>query len=191
MTLYHKIAYSVLGIVFLGLFIGVSYIMDTDQPAVKNGFKVVSSAFEPGGLIPQKYTCDGDNINPPLSIRNIPEGTQSLALIMDDPDIPESIKASRGITVFDHWAVYSIPREVYEIEEGKSPGADALNGAGKTGYTGPCPPDREHRYFFKVFALDTPALNFIKQPTRAELEAAMQGHVVGTTELMGRYDRPR
>lgn len=191
MNTYHQIAYAILGLMFLGLMFGVSYIMQTDQPEIKNVFKITSTAFEEKGLIPAKYSCDGENISPPLSIRNLPEGTKSLALIMDDPDIPESVKQSRGIEVFDHWVLYNIPREVFEIEEGKSAGTAGLNGRGTVAYTGPCPPDKEHRYFFKLYALDTPTLTFAKAPTRAEVEEAVAAHTIEKVILIGLYDRPR
>lgn len=191
MNQFHKIAYAILGLMFLGLMFGVSYIMQTDQPEIKNVFKIVSSAFPDRGSIPLKYTCDGENISPPLSIRNIPEGTKSLALIMDDPDIPESVKQSRGIDVFDHWVLYNIPREFFEIAEGKSAGVEGLNGRGNQGYTGPCPPDREHRYFFKLYALDTEALSFEKAPSRVELEEAIAPHMIEKAILIGLYDKVR
>lgn len=184
----HKVAYAFLGLTFLGLLFGIEYMISTDQPNTKNLFKIYSAAFEEAARIPAKYTCDADNVSPPLSIRNLPEGTKSMALIMDDPDIPESVKKARGIEVFDHWVVYNIPRSVVEIEEGKTPGTDGNNSAGTSGYRGPCPPDREHRYFFKLYALDT-TLNFIKAPTRKELEDAISPHVLGSAKLMGVYER--
>lgn len=185
----HKVAYALLGLVFLGILIGVSYMMQTDQPETKNQFKIYSASFEEGASIPTKYTCDAESpVSPPLSIRNLPEGTKSMALIMDDPDIPESVKQARGIEVFDHWVVYNIPREIVEIEEGKAPGTEGNNSAGSVGYRGPCPPDREHRYFFKLYALDT-TLNFIKAPTRKELEDAISPHVLASSKLMGLYER--
>ncbi len=191
MSQFHKIAYAILSLMFVGIMFGVFYIMQTDQPDIKNVFKLTSTAFDERGAIPVKYTCDGENVSPPLSIRNIPEGTKSLALIMDDPDIPDSVKQSRGIEVFDHWVLYNIPREVFEIAEGKFEGIAGMNGRGVEGYTGPCPPDKEHRYFFKLYALDVPSLTFVNAPTRIELETALQSHTIEKTILIGLYNRPR
>jgi len=150
---------------------------------------LTSSAFAAGGLIPKKYSCDGTNVNPELSWSGAPVGTKSFALIMDDPDIPDAVKQSRGIDVFDHWVVYNIPGTVTEIKEATKPeGQDGLNGSGKPGYVGPCPPDKEHRYFFYIFALDT-TLTFNSQPTKADVMGAMIGHVLADGQLMGRYNR--
>lgn len=152
---------------------------------------LTSPAFEEGGAIPQKYTCDGQSVNPELSWTGAPEGTKSFALIMDDPDIPESVKQARGISVFDHWVVYNIPAEITRIpESAKPPGVEGLNGSQKSAYTGPCPPDAEHRYFFYLYALDT-TLTFDAPPTRAEVEAAIKGHVLAEGQLMGKYNRKR
>jgi Raf kinase inhibitor-like YbhB/YbcL family protein len=165
--------------------------INTDRPETKNQFKIYSTAFADGARIPTKYTCDAESpVSPPLSIRNLPEGTKSMALIMDDPDIPESVKQARGIEVFDHWVVYNITRDIIEIAEGVAPGTEGNNSTGATGYRGPCPPDREHRYFFKVYALDT-TLNFIKAPTRKELEDAISPHVLASAKYMGRYEREK
>ena len=115
--------------------------------------KLASSAFGYGQKIPPKYTCDAENINPPLSLSEIPSGTQSLALIMEDPDVPKNIREDG---MWDHWIVFNMPPDLHEIEEGKEPrGKAGVGTSGKPGYYGPCPPDREHRYFFKLFALDT------------------------------------
>jgi len=112
---------------------------DNDQ------FVIISTVFSQNGHIPPQYTCEGKNINPPLIVKNIPDGTKTLALIVEDPD------ASRG--TFDHWVCWNIsPNEA--ITEGSTPGINGTNSFGKTGYGGPCPPSGEHRYFFKVFALD-------------------------------------
>lgn len=152
-----------------------------------------SSVFEHNGKIPSKYTCDSENINPPLSISGVPESAKSLVLIMDDPDIPQEIKSSRGIEVFDHWVVFDIPPQTAEIAEGQSPqGIQGNNGAGNPNYTGPCPPSqyspKEHRYFFKLYALDT-ELSLSEGSTKAQVEEAMKNHVLAQTELTGRYER--
>jgi Raf kinase inhibitor-like YbhB/YbcL family protein len=99
-----------------------------------------SSAFEQGGTIPSKFTCDGEEVNPTLSISGVPEGTKSLALIMDDPDIPKVFKEQRGIDSFDHWTLFNISPETKEIAEGSTVGVVGKNGAGESAYIGPCPP---------------------------------------------------
>lgn len=142
---------------------------------------ITSTAFENEGLIPAKFTCDGENINPPLTIGQLPEGTKTLALIMDDPDAPNGI--------YDHWIVWNIaPTDI--IKENSMPGITGLNSSGKSGYTGPCPPDREHRYFFKIFALDTD-LDLPEVINKGDLSGAMVNHILGEGILMGRYDRKR
>jgi Raf kinase inhibitor-like YbhB/YbcL family protein len=160
---------------------------------MENKLTLKSIAFGSGETIPSKYTCDGENINPPLSISGVPEGTVSLALIMDDPDIPQQFKDDRGIDSFDHWAVYNISPELTNITEGVEPeGSVGENGRGDTGYTGPCPPPEfeptEHRYFFKLYVLDS-EFSFDATPTKGELIAAMEGHIISQTELVGLYDR--
>ena len=151
--------------------------------------KLTSSAFTEGGKIPSKYTCDGANINPPLSISDVPAKAKSLVLIMDDPDIPEFVKQKFGIQVWDHWTVFNIPSGTKEIAEGKNPpGVLGKNTGGKNAYGGPCPPDKEHRYFFKLYALDT-ELGLPEGSTKAEVEAAMKGYIIARAELMGRYER--
>jgi Raf kinase inhibitor-like YbhB/YbcL family protein len=148
-----------------------------------------SLAFQEDGVIPSNFTCDGENVNPALSISGVPEGTQSLVLIMDDPDIPQSVKERMGISVFDHWVLFNIPPETRELNEAVvGVGIEGSNGQGVSGYTGPCPPDGEHRYVFKLFALDT-MLNLHAEATREEVERAMEGHSIDSTELTGRYNR--
>ena len=149
--------------------------------------KIVSTAFEPNQLIPAKYTCDGENINPLLQWSDAPEGTESLVLIMDDPDVPKSIR-SDGI--WDHWLVWNIPPETTEIGKGEEPmGTVGKNTSGNFGYQGPCPPDREHPYFFKLYALDQTLDLPRETTTKKDLEAAMNGHILAQAELMGRYER--
>jgi Raf kinase inhibitor-like YbhB/YbcL family protein len=151
---------------------------------------LTSPAFSANGTIPSKYTCDGNSVSIPLAWSGAPAATKSYALIMDDPDIPESVKASRGIDVFDHWVLYNIPSDTTKIFEGQQAGAVGVNGAGTTAYVGPCPPDGEHRYFFYLFALDT-TLDFITVPNKQQLIDAMQGHVVGQAQLIGRYTKAK
>lgn len=148
--------------------------------------KLTSSVFQEGDSIPQKYTCDGPNINPPLTISGVPKGAQSLVLIMDDPDVPAYIRPER---MFDHWVVFNIPPETTQIDEGKEPqGTHGITTNNLLKYYGPCPPDREHRYFFKLYALDT-KLNLPEKSTKEQVEKAMEKHILATAELMGVYVR--
>lgn len=149
-----------------------------------------SPAFPDGGSIPSQYTCDSASpISPPLTISGVPEGTVSLVLLMDDPDVPKALKPDG---VFDHWVMYAIPPETREIPEGMAPGTEGLNGAEKAAYAGPCPPSqyepREHRYFFKLYALSG-TLTFVAPPTKAEVLIAMQGIIIGEVALIGKYQR--
>jgi len=141
---------------------------------------VRSSAFAHNGSIPKKYTCDGDGINPPLTVEDVPKEAQSLALIMDDPDAPNG--------TFDHWIVWNIPANISKIGENMVPGLEGMNSARKKGYTSPCPPSGTHRYFFKMYALDT-ELSLGVNSFKRDLELALQGHVVAMGELIGLYRR--
>lgn len=149
--------------------------------------KISSPAFKNGCIIPSRYTCEGANINPPLAFADIPPQTKSLVLIMDDPDVPRSIH-SDGI--FDHWLIFNISPTTTQITESQSKkiGLGGKNTLEHTGYVGPCPPDREHRYFFKLFALDI-TLSLKEGARKNEIEAAMKGHVIDQAELMGRYEK--
>ena len=142
---------------------------------------ITSSAFLQNGSIPVRYTCDGENINPPIHIHELPKGTESLVLIMDDPDAP------RG--TFLHWLTWDIA-PVTTIGENTAPGKAGLNGGGKPGYTGPCPPSGEHRYFFHVYALDV-TLDLLLTSSREMVEDAMEDHVIGYGELMGVFSREK
>lgn len=150
--------------------------------------KITSSAFEHNGRIPVKYSCDGENVSPPLSFADVPEQAESLVLIMDDPDIPGFVKEKMGIDVFDHWVVFNIPPSTIVVEEGGVPGKQGKNSRGEAKYTGPCPPDKEHRYFFKLYALDA-ELDLREGATKDEVESAMTGHVVMKAELIGLFER--
>ncbi len=151
--------------------------------------KLTSPAFNHNGKIPSKYTCDGENINPPLTITDIPATAKSLVLLMDDPDIPEIAKKNFNIEVWDHWVVFNMPPTLRTMEEGENPpGIFGKNTRGNNAYGGPCPPDREHRYFFKLYALDT-MLELKEGATRAEVEIVMKEHIVAKAELLGRYER--
>jgi hypothetical protein len=141
--------------------------------------KVFSSAFASNGSIPGKYTCDGQNINPPLEFESIPEEAESLVLIVDDPDASPK--------TFTHWIVWNI-EPVAKIEEDSIPGVEGLNDFKKIGYGGPCPPSGTHRYFFRVYALDK-TLELKAGAGRKDLENEMIGHIIAEGELMGKYSR--
>lgn len=140
--------------------------------------KLSSPKFENKELIPQKYTCDGRDINPPLRIKEIPEDTQSLVLIVDDPDAP--------VGTWTHWVLYDIePKN--EIKENDMPGKQGLNDFDKKNYGGPCPPSGEHRYFFRLYAIDKKIEE--NDLTRDELESKMKDHIIDKAELIGLYKR--
>jgi Raf kinase inhibitor-like YbhB/YbcL family protein len=141
--------------------------------------KVFSSAFEPNRTIPRKYTCDGENINPPLEFEGIPEEAESLVLIVDDPDAP--------MKPFTHWIVWNI-EPIAKIEEDSIPGVEGINDFRKIGYGGPCPPSGAHRYFFRVYALNR-QLELKAGAGRKELESEMIGHFIAEGELMGKYSK--
>jgi hypothetical protein len=143
--------------------------------------KLTSDAFKNDGRIPVRYTCDGEDISPPLSISDVPESAESLALVMDDPDAP--------MGTFDHWIVWNIPVDTISIAEGEQPeGVPGRNDFGNLGYGGPCPPSGTHVYRFKLYALDT-MLELEEGATKEELQVAMEGHIVERDILRGRYSR--
>ncbi len=144
--------------------------------------KITSPAFKQREYLPSKYTCDGMDVNPPLTIENIPAGAKSLALIVDDPDAP------RGTWV--HWVVWNVDPGTMEIKERSVPtgATQGTNDFGNRDYGGPCPPSGTHRYFFKLYALDT-ALTLGADTTKAALEVAMKGHILAEAELIGLYKR--
>jgi len=145
------------------------------------GTLIVSSpAFGHEAEIPAKYTCQGEEINPPLEINEIPHGTQSLALIMEDPDAPNG--------TYDHWLVWNIPATTYIIHENSSPGISGMNTGGKTGYHGPCPPNGSHRYYFHVYALDR-ELGLAAGESKHALLQDMEGHILAKGSLMGTYEK--
>lgn len=152
-------------------------------------FTLTSTAFDYGETIPPLYTCDGEGMPPPLVIANVPEATESLALIVEDPDVPQEVLESR---VFDHWVLFNIPPEEKEITADHISGIPGVNTRGESAYTGPCPPPeydpKEHRYFFTLYALDT-TLPLPEGATKQEVLEAMDGHIIGQTELLGRYER--
>jgi hypothetical protein len=154
-------------------------------------FEIASSAFEHQGAIPRRYTCDGDDVSPTLHWSGVPEGTRSLALIVDDPDAPDP--AAPRMT-YVHWVLYNLPADSTGLAEAIAPEqlphgtGQGVNDWGRTGYGGPCPPIGRHRYFHKLYALDT-QLEGLRRPTKAQLEAAMQGHILAQAELVGTYQR--
>ncbi len=150
---------------------------------------IKSPEFDYGEMIPVKYTCDGENISPPLEWDKIPEGTKSFVLICDDPDAP--------MGTWDHWILFNIPADIKGLSPGIKPLEKLENGAvhgknswGKLGYGGPCPPYGTHRYFFKIYALDT-LLDLKPGATKKEVLKAMEGHIIGYGELMGKYKRTK
>lgn len=150
---------------------------------------ITSTAFSPNGAIPKTYTCEGRDISPPLAWTGIPATARSLALIVDDPDAPDP-RAPRMTWV--HWVLYNLPVDIAGLPEAvRSLPAGALEGVNdwqRTGYGGPCPPIGRHRYFHKLYALDT-VLPDLGRPTRNALEQAMKGHVVAEARLIGTYQK--
>jgi Raf kinase inhibitor-like YbhB/YbcL family protein len=146
--------------------------------------RISSPAFEDSGAIPSRYTCDDIDVNPPLTIENIPAAAKSLALIVDDPDAP--------MGTWVHWVVWNITPGLSEIRENSVPqgGIEGVNDFRKHAYGGPCPPSGIHRYFFKLYALDT-KLDIASHSEKAHVEKAMKGHIIAETRLMGRYGRTR
>ncbi len=148
------------------------------ETIIKN-LVVQSVAFANDGHIPAKYTCEGENINPPIEISDMPEETKSLAIILEDPDAPAG--------VFTHWLLWNVsPNE--GIAENTNQGVSGINDFGKTGYGGPCPPSGAHHYYFKIYALDK-ELNITAGENKAALLEGMNGHILATGELMGRFKK--
>lgn len=144
-----------------------------------HAMKITSPAFSHNQVIPRKYTCQGEDLSPPLTVEGIPAEAKSLALIVDDPDAP-------GKT-WVHWVVFDIP-VVGRIEENSVPGKQGYNDFGQNDYGGPCPPSGTHRYFHKIYALDT-LLNLKEGITKKELEKAMEGHILDKAEIIGLYKK--
>ena len=153
---------------------------------------VSSSAFAQNADIPAKYTCEGQDVSPPLSWSGAPSTAKSFAVIVDDPDAPDP--AAPKMT-YVHWVLYDVPASVTSLDENvakqlPSGAQQGMNDGKRSGYGGPCPPIGRHRYFFKVYALDT-TLGDIGSPTKAKLESAMKGHVVAHGELVGTYQKKK
>jgi hypothetical protein len=151
--------------------------------------EISSTAFGPGAAIPARHTCEGRDVSPPLRWTGVPAGTKSLVLIVDDPDAPDP-RAPKMTWV--HWVLANLPPDSAGLPEGVAHDAlphgtiDGYNDWKRTGYGGPCPPIGRHRYFHKLYALDT-VLTGLKRPTKADIEAAMVGHVLAHAELVGTY----
>jgi hypothetical protein len=154
-------------------------------------FTLTSPAFHEGSEIPRRYTCVGADVSPPVSWSGVPANAKSLVLIVDDPDAPDPA-APRMTWV--HWVLYNIPATAPGVQEGVTAGAlpagtlEGINDFHRTTYGGPCPPTGRHRYFHKLYALDT-VLPDLQEPTKAALERAMEGHVVAQTELLGTFEK--
>lgn len=155
----------------------------------KMEIKITSSAFGNGEAIPVRYTCDGENVSPPLKWSNVPQGTKSFAIVNDDPDAP--------MGTWVHWVIYNIPANVTELAERIQPLQKLNNGAlqgknswGKIGYGGPCPPSGTHRYFFKIYALDK-TLDLKPGASKEEVLKAIKGHILAEGQLYGKYSRQK
>lgn len=158
-----------------------------EKEVKKVEIQVTSTAFKEGGMIPAKYTCKGENVSPPLKIESVPEEAKSLVLICDDPDAP--------VGIWVHWVLFDLPPNTTELKENIPPEKTLKNGAihgtndfRKLGYGGPCPPSGTHRYYFKVYALDT-KLGLKVGATKKEVEASMKGHVLREGKLMGKFSK--
>lgn len=158
-----------------------------NKEAEKMTIKITSTAFEQEGMIPPKYTADGENISPPLTWDTVPEGTVTIALISDDPDAP--------MGTWVHWVMWNVPPDKTGLPENVPPDPNLPDGSiqgitdfGNPGYGGPAPPSGTHRYFFKIYALDT-KLDLPESSTKINLVRAMQGHILAEGELMGKYKR--
>ena len=174
------------------LIVFAGFIVTTNaKEEVRQAMNLTSPNFENQGEIPERYTCDGEDVSPILKWSDIPEGTKSLALIVDDPDAPDP--ANPRMT-WVHWVLYNIPAKAASLPEAVSEDdlpegtLEGLNDWKRTGYGGPCPPIGKHRYFHKLYALDV-VLPDLGLPTKAKLEEAMQDHVLSKAELVGLYQR--
>jgi Raf kinase inhibitor-like YbhB/YbcL family protein len=176
----------------ISLFIGLSALVlstgcgqEQVVPEAEGGIDMIqikSTVFEEGDTIPRVYTCDDQNISPPLSWTGVPQGSISLVLIMDDPDAPSG--------TFDHWILYNLPPDLTGLsQDNRSVGTEGKNGFGRVGYGGPCPPrGSNHRYFIKLYALDI-AIELKAGASKTQVEHAMQGHILAQGQLMARYGR--
>lgn len=150
--------------------------------------KLTSPKFDNNGKLLSLYTCDGQDINPPLEISGVPNDAKSLVIIMTDPDVPKHLRTDG---LWDHWIKFNIPPHTTSITENQEPqGLAGLGTSNNLKYHGPCPPDREHRYFFKLYALDT-MLDLKEGVSKSEVERAMDGHILEQTELICLYERQK
>ncbi len=174
------------------LVIVVSLLVACQAPAIDTSnavkFNLSSPAFTDSGPIAQKYTCQGDDLSPELDWSDAPANTRSFALILEDPDAPGG--------TFTHWVLFDIPADQKQLAEGAgldntggSIGVSGGNSSGRIGYMGPCPPSGTHRYYFHLYALDAPSLNLKSGASRSDVESAMKSHVIGTADMMGRYEK--
>lgn len=180
------------GLLLFGVLLTFSVLDSTARPHQEKGgpmsLQISSSAFSAGETIPKKFTCDGPDISPKLAWNEPPANTKSFALIMDDPDAP--------VGTWVHWVLYDLPPETRELAEGVAKQEQLSSGArqgrndfGRIGYGGPCPPPgKPHRYFFKLYALDS-KFSLKAGATKPQLESAMKGHILGQAELIGKYGR--
>jgi Raf kinase inhibitor-like YbhB/YbcL family protein len=177
--------------ILIVMFILPIFVMATEQKEATMTLQLTSSAFKHQGAIPKRYTCDGEDMSPPLVWSGAPTGTKSFVLIVDDPDAPDP--AAPKMT-WVHWVLYNLPATANSLAEGISSKAlpastlEGLNDWSRTGYGGPCPPIGRHRYFHKLYALDK-VLTDLHKPTKAKLEQAMQGHILEQAVLIGEYQR--
>lgn len=168
-------------LIFVVFFLIIGCAQKQDEVIQMGELKLTSSAFKNEGRIPDKYTCMGEDISPPLEINGVPEGAKSLVLIIDDPDAP--------MGTWDHWVVFNIPL-ISKIEENSVPqgGVQGINDFKKHDYGGPCPPSGTHVYMFKLYALDI-TLDLDEDSGKVDVENAMEGHVLAQTKLLGTYSK--
>jgi hypothetical protein len=185
--MFHRIFCLLVPFLFLCLLQGKGVVHSKVGGGKEMDIKITSTAFAEGSMIPKRYTCDGEDVSPPLAWSGVPDGTKSLALICDDPDAP--------MGTWIHWVLFNIPADRKELPTSVPPqkviesGAKhGVNDFRKFGYGGPCPPGGTHRYYFKLYALDT-ELELEAGVTKAQLLKAMEGHILAQGQLMGRYKR--
>ena len=188
MTTKGKLLQLLVSLVFLYCYLGITAgVFAETRGGVEMTITISSTAFPDGGMIPSVYTCDGDNISPPLTWTGVPQDAKSLAIIFDDPDAPAG--------TWIHWVIYNLPATLHELPQDIPPTKSLDNGAKhgitsfrKFGYGGPCPPNGTHRYYFKLYALD---ITLAQEPglSKSELLEAMDGHILAEGQLMGRYRR--
>lgn len=184
MTKITKVLRCLIGLLILSMLVGCKGQVETqpEEGAADMTIQITSTAFKEGDKIPRMYTCDDINVSPALSWTGVPSGTASLTLIMDDPDAPSG--------TWVHWVLYNLTPDVAGLEQAKAGvGVEGKNDFNRSGYGGPCPPrGANHRYFIKIYAVDT-QLDLKSGATKAQVEAAMRGHILAQGQLMGRYGR--